>query len=184
MSQQTAIASDTKQDYRVIPTPHQVSKTADAVRSRGIQVEVFDTRAEALEYLKRNIPAGSTVMTGSSITLKDIGFEDLLIVKPHPWQILKDEIVAETDSARQSELRRNSILADYWLGSVHAIAETGEIVVASATGSQLPAYTFSSLNVIKVAGTQKIEATRCHPACTEIQLCARRSAGEGCWLAW
>ena len=42
------------------------------------------------------------------------------------------------------------------LGSVNAIAETGELVFASATGSQLPAYAYSSRNVIWVAGAQKI----------------------------
>ncbi len=48
------------------------------------------------------------------------------------------------------------MLSEYFLGSVHAIAETGEMVIASASGSQLPAYIFTSNNVIWVAGTQKI----------------------------
>jgi len=56
-------------------------------------------------------------------------------------------------------LRKQAILADYFLGSIQAIAETGEILIASATGSQLPAYAFSSSNVIWVAGTQKISPT-------------------------
>jgi len=98
-------------------------------------------------------------MTGASITLQQIGFEEVLISKAHPWVNLKDELLAEKDPARQAELRRKSILAEYFLGSVHAIAETGEIVIASATGSQLPSYAFSSPNVIWVAGAQKITPT-------------------------
>lgn len=46
-----------------------------------------------------------------------------------------------------------------FLGSVHAIAETGEMVIASASGSQLPSYVFTSDNVIWVVGTQKIVPT-------------------------
>jgi len=56
-------------------------------------------------------------------------------------------------------LRKQALLADYFLGSVHAIARTGELVVASATGSQLGPYAFSSSNIIWVAGIQKITRT-------------------------
>ena len=56
-------------------------------------------------------------------------------------------------------LRKLATLADYFLGSVHAIAETGEIIIASATGSQLAPYAYSSSHVIWVAGAQKIVPT-------------------------
>jgi hypothetical protein len=59
----------------------------------------------------------------------------------------------------QKGLRFQATLAPYYLGSVQAIAETGEVVVASGTGSQIPAYAFSSPNVIWVAGVQKIVPT-------------------------
>jgi len=95
-------------------------------------------------------------MTGSSTTLNQIGFTDLLISGKHPWKNWKDIILSEKDRAKQMELRRKSIMSEYFLGSVHAIAETGEMVIASASGSQLPAYIFTSNNVIWVAGTQKI----------------------------
>jgi hypothetical protein len=39
---------------------------------------------------------------------------------------------------------------------VHAIAETGELVIASMTGSQLGPYAFTASNVIWVVGAQKI----------------------------
>jgi hypothetical protein len=42
------------------------------------------------------------------------------------------------------------------LGSVHAVAQGGEVVAASASGSQLPAYVFSSPHVIWIVGAQKI----------------------------
>jgi hypothetical protein len=93
------------------------------------------------------------------VTLREIGFEDLLISKAHPWRNLKDEILDEKDPARQALLRRQSTLADYFVGSVHAIAQTGELVIASATGSQISPYAYASRNVIWVAGTQKITPT-------------------------
>jgi hypothetical protein len=72
---------------------------------------------------------------------------------------LKDSILAESDPVKQGELRAQSVLSPYFLGSVHAISESGEIVVASGSGSQLLSYTFTSKNVIWVVGTQKIVPT-------------------------
>ncbi|MFZ2969805.1 MAG: LUD domain-containing protein, partial [Minisyncoccia bacterium] len=79
--------------------------------------------------------------------------------KKRPWKNMKDEILAEKDEKKQSELRKKSILCEYFLGSVHAVSETGEVVIASASGSQLPSYVFSSENVIWVVGAQKIVPT-------------------------
>lgn len=136
-----------------------VENTMDAVRERGINCEFVENRGEALSRLKELIPAGAEVMTGASKTLQEIGFIDLLKSRDHPWKNLKDEILQEKDPSKQNELRKKSVLSDYWLGSVHAIAETGELVVASASGSQLPSYVYTSNNVIWVAGVQKIMPT-------------------------
>jgi hypothetical protein len=124
-----------------------------------VAVESIATKDAALERVKALIPAGARVMTCSSTTLRQIGFETLLESGAHPWRWLKNEINVEKDPARRGELRKQSTLAEYYLGSVHAIAETGELVTASATGSQLPAYEFSSDHVIWVAGAQKIAPT-------------------------
>lgn len=146
-------------DYTSLPTLKHIKQAAEAVKERGIHVEVVDSGAQALEKVKALIPAGASVMTASSQTLQHIDFEELLISGKHPWINLKDELLAEKDMAKQGELRKKSTLADYYLGSVHAIAQTGEIVVASGTGSQLPSYIFTSQNVVWVAGVQKITPT-------------------------
>ncbi len=139
-----------------VPDERSIEVAAAAVKERGIAVEIVGTRADALERVKSIIPAGSTVMTGASLSLKEIGFEDYLISKTHSWKNLKEDIVAEKDPAKQAALRRQAILADYFLGSVHAVAESGELVIASASGSQLGPYAFSASNVVWVVGVQKI----------------------------
>ena len=60
------------------------------------------------------------------------------------------------DPAKQRDMRRLATVSEYIIGSVQAIAETGEIVVASGSGSQLGAFVFGAKYVILVAGTQKI----------------------------
>ncbi len=142
--------------YDILPDADRLQKTIEAVRLRGITVTLVDTKESALAHLQALIPAGSSVMTGASITLQQTGFEALLMSGNHPWKYLKAGIMAEKDPAKTLALRKQASLADYYLGSVHAIAETGEILIASATGSQLSAYAYSSSNIVWVAGAQKI----------------------------
>jgi len=146
-------------DFSLPASPEAVIRAVDALHTRGIKVQIVDNAAQALAKVHDLIPAGATIMTGISQTLQEIGLEAELINKQHPWVNLKDEILAETDPALQMQLRVKSVLSPWYLGSVHAIAETGEIVVGSGTGSQLPAYAYSSPNVLWVAGTQKIVPT-------------------------
>jgi L-lactate utilization protein LutC len=122
-------------------------------------VELVEKKEDALAKLENMIPPGSTVMTPGSVTLQQIGFEGLLKSGKHPWRNFKAEILAEKDPVRQTALRKEATLSEFIVGGVHAIAESGEIVIASATGSQLSPYAFSSRNVIWVAGAQKIVPT-------------------------
>ena len=146
-------------DYDTLPALEQVQRTAEAVNERGIHAELVDTKEAALARIKALIPTGCVVMTGSSVTLQQIGFEEILISGDHPWRNFKADLLAEKDPNKQSAMRRQGTLAEFYLGSVNALAETGELVFASGSGSQLPAYAYSSRNVIWVAGTQKITPT-------------------------
>ena len=145
--------------YDALASKDAVKKIMEAVKSRGIKPEFVNTKEAALKRLKELIPSGAEINMGTSTTLNEIGFIDLLKSGKHPWKNWKDVILEEKDAAKQMELRRKSVLSNYYLGSVHAVAETGEIVIASGSGSQLPAYIYTSNNVIWVAGTQKIVPT-------------------------
>jgi L-lactate utilization protein LutC len=133
-----------------------VKRTSEALRARGVRVEFLQTREEALKRIVELIPPGAEVMTGSSTTLKEIGFVDLLKGGNHLWNNLKDAIFKEKDPLKQMELRKRSVSAEYFLGSVHAVTQLGEVIIASNTGSQLPSYAYSSNNVVWVVGAQKI----------------------------
>ena len=95
-----------------------IQQTIAALEKRGVKVHAVETGAEALDRVNQLIPAGASVMTGASKTLQQIGFEDLLKAGKHPWVNLKDDVLAEKDLAKQAHLRRQSTMADYFLGSV------------------------------------------------------------------
>lgn len=146
-------------DFDTPATTDRIEATMDALKARGITAELLQTREEALARLQTLIPAGASLSTGASLSLKEIGFEELLVSGSHPWRNLKAEYLAEKDPARQTLLRRQSTLADYFLGSVHAVSQTGELVIASMTGSQLSPYAYAASNLIWVVGAQKITAS-------------------------
>lgn len=133
-----------------------IDKAVNALKERNINTVVVDTKAQALEKIKELIPAGAEVMNGSSTTLQEIGFIDYLKEGKHGWKNIHEEILHESDKVKQTDMRKRSVLADYFLGSVQAITEQGQLLAASASGSQIPSYAFSSNNVIWVAGTHKI----------------------------
>jgi hypothetical protein len=145
--------------YDTLPALEHVQRTVEAVNARGIHAELVETREAALERVRSLIPPGCVVMTGASVTLKQIGFEEILINGNHLWRNFKADLLAEKDPVKQSAMRKQGTLAEFYLGSVNALAETGELVFASGSGSQLPAYAYTSRNVIWVAGTQKITTT-------------------------
>ena len=132
-----------------------IQRTVQALSARNMPAVVAETGEHALELLKNMVPEGAEVFNSTSETLDSIGYSDYLHNNPR-YRNLHDEVAAETDPAKQRDMRRMATVSEYIIGSVQAIAETGEIVVASGSGSQLGAFVYGAKYVILVAGAQKI----------------------------
>ena len=143
-------------DYTKLASKESVERTANALQTRNFQSVAFGSGKDALEYITGAIPAGASVMNGASVTLEQIGFVDYLKSGKHSWNNLHAAILAEQDKDKQAALRKQSVGSDYYLGSVHALTEGGELIIASNTGSQLPHLVFTSPNLILVVSTKKI----------------------------
>lgn len=75
----------------------------------------------------------------------------------HPWENIRGTIIAEKDPVKQAELRRKlGTTVDYFLTSMTAITETGEIAHGDQTGTKVGGVSFGAGNVVVVAGTNKI----------------------------
>lgn len=146
-------------EWLKMPSEKELKESIDAIKLRGINVIVANNKKEALEKIKEIIPNKSEVMNGSSTTLNEIGFTDFLKSGAHKWKNMHEEILNEKDPAKQSALRRKSSSAEYFLGSVNAIAKTGELVACDASGSRVTAYPFAAKNLVLVAGIQKITSS-------------------------
>lgn len=142
-------------DWDIIADKETLEKAANALRSKNIEVIVAENGNEAKEKLLSLIKDGSMVMEASSTTLKQIGVHEA-INESGRFVPLNKEISKENDSAKRAELRRALPSPDYAVGSVHAVTEDGQMLIASASGSQLPSYSFTAKKVILAVGTQKI----------------------------
>ena len=135
-----------------------IMRTVEALQARNIHVIVTDTREAANNALIQLLPEGAEICDSTSETLDAIGFTAFVRGNPR-FTNLHDGYAAEPDLAKRNDLRRRASIADYVIGSVQAIAETGEVFVASATGSQLAPYAYAANRVIWVVGVQKIAPT-------------------------
>ena len=162
MPQQKAdYADDAEIDAELdrLPDDETVEETVANLEERGFDVIVVDDADEALETVTSQIPAGVSVMNGHSTTLEEIGFDDYLSAGDHGWNSLPEEIRSIDDDAERQAARRASQTADYFVGSVNGISQTGELVAADRSGSRIGAYPFAASNVVIVSGINKIVPT-------------------------
>lgn len=148
----TTLGSDR---FTALPDEQTLDETVVALEANGFTVDVVDELDAARHAVLSRIPAGSSVMTNTSVTLNETGIEEAI------------DRSGRYDSARarlsrldlQTQLREMKIVAgqpDFALGSVHAVTRDGTLVIASASGSQLPSYAWGAANVIFVVGVQKL----------------------------
>ena len=132
-----------------------IQRTIEGLASRNVEAFLVESREAALAKLLELVPEGSEVFVNTSETLATIGYTEYMHGNDR-YVNLHDRMMAQPAPAAQREFRRKTTTADYFVGSVQAIAETGEIVIASSSGSQIGAYSFGARRLILVAGTQKI----------------------------
>jgi LUD domain len=132
-----------------------VTRTAAALEANGITVLRAPNSAEAKRIVLDHIPAGSQVHQGASQSLEASGIAGE-IERSGRHEPLRPRVFSMDRVTQADEIRRLTASPDVMLGSVHAVTETGSLVAASASGSQLGPYVSGAGKVILVVGTQKI----------------------------
>ncbi|MEK6840343.1 MAG: LUD domain-containing protein, partial [Nanoarchaeota archaeon] len=92
----------------------------------------------------------------TSVTLETLGIAEEIAKSGKYNDVRKKFERMMADKKQKREMKKIGAAPEYAIGSVHAITQNGEILIASGTGSQLPAYAYGSDKVIFVVGTQKI----------------------------
>lgn len=138
------------------PAPAQrLEQAAAALTAHGFAVEILDDVAAARARVKDLIPEGASVFTSASETLRLSGI-DADINTSGRYQAIKPRVLAMDRVTAADEIRRLLASPDVIVGSVHAVTETGSLVAASGTGSQLPGYAGGAARRIWIVGAQKV----------------------------
>ena len=136
-------------------TAPRLERAAAALAAHGFTVEILDDAAAARVRIKDLIPAGASVFTGASETLRLAGMEEDINAGGR-YDAIRPRGQAMNRGTQLAEIWRLMSTPDVIVGSVHAVTETGSLVIASASGSQLPGYAGGSLRAIWVVGAQKV----------------------------
>src|SRR2546428_2666372 len=132
-----------------------VRRTAAALEANGITVLRAADAAEAKRIVLGLIPEGSKVHQGAWLSLEESGIAEE-IEKSGRYEPLRARIWSMDRKTQADEIRRLTSAPDVMLGSVHAVTESGSLLTASASGSQLGPYVTGAGRLILVVGTQKI----------------------------
>jgi YkgG family uncharacterized protein len=138
------------------PAPEPVlERAAAALTEHGFAVEILDDDAAARARVRELIPAGASVFTGASETLRLSGIE-ADISQSGRYQAVRPRVLAMDRATQADDIRRLLASPDVAMGSVAAVTETGSLVIASASGSQLPGYAGGAARAIWIVGAQKV----------------------------
>ncbi len=137
------------------PAPaERLERVAAALTAKNFAVEILDDAAAARTRIRHLIPAGASVFTGASETLRLSGI-DADINSSGRYDSLKARPPMDRVTQR-TEIWAALSTPDVIVGSVAAVTEIGSLVIASASGSQLPGYAGAAARAIWVVGAQKV----------------------------
>ena len=138
--------------WGILASDEALARTISSLNNNGIKAELAKDRGEAIEKALQLVREGGEIMVMTSVTLDQLGLTEK-INNSDKFVSAREELNKGSDKREKKKL---GSAPEYAIGSVHAITENGEILVASNTGSQIPAYAYGSDKVIFVVGTQKI----------------------------
>lgn len=142
-------------DYAELATDEQIERTAMALEANGIHTLIAETAAGAKRMFFELVPEGTEIFLGASVTLEKLGIKDE-VDKSGRFDALRPRMFAMDRQTQGREIRKLGASPELAAGSVQAVTEAGQVLLASKTGSQLGPFVSGAGKVIWVAGAQKI----------------------------
>lgn len=142
-------------EFAKIASTAQIERAARALEANGIKTLIAQHGEEAEQMVFDLLPEGAEVFTASSQTLEQLGIPAAL-AESEQYELVRDKLKKMDPKTQNREMVKLGATPEYVLGSVHAVTEDGQVLVASNTGSQLGPYAAGAAHVIWVVGAQKI----------------------------
>jgi len=141
--------------WKTLASDDTIAKTIKSLAKNNISAQVVEKGQQAKEKVLDLLPQNSEVMTMSSVTLETIGITRE-INESGKYKSVKKQLMSMDRKTQGRQMQKIGTAPDFAIGSVHAVTEDGHVLIASNSGSQLPAYAYGSEKVIWVVGAQKI----------------------------
>src|SRR3989344_6077769 len=141
--------------WNKLPEQGAIEKTVKALKVNGINAEFVITKKTAKDRVLKLLPEGAEVMNMTSVTLDSLEVPKE-INESGRYNSVRNRLNSMDRKVQDLEMQKLGAAPDWAVGSVHAVTEEGAVLIASNTGSQLPAYAYGASHVIWVVGAQKI----------------------------
>ncbi|MGE5553998.1 MAG: lactate utilization protein [Betaproteobacteria bacterium] len=120
--------------------------------ARNIEAFVAKDESEARERILNLIPSDATVGFGNSQTLKKLGLAEALAERGNA---VYDKTAARSPEEARA-LKRQSLLADWFVAGINALSEEGHIVNIDHSGNRVAGMLYGPDHVVLVAGRNKV----------------------------
>ena len=145
----------TEVNYAAPASEAALEALAARLRERNFEVLIVEDADAAREAVLERIPEGASVHSGKSKTLEDAGiFGELM--ENERYDFIRRRTMKLDRTTQRDEMRKLGAAPDVMLGSAHAVTEAGQIVITSASGSQIGPIASGAGRLILVIGAQKV----------------------------
>jgi len=142
-------------DFAAPASEAELEGLAAKLRERNFEVVIVRDGAEAKAEVLKRIPEGAVVHSGKSKTLEDAGlFQELM--DNEAYDFVRRRTMKMDRNTQRDEMRKAGAAPDIMLGSAHAVTQAGQLVITSASGSQIGPIASGAGHLILVVGSQKI----------------------------
>jgi hypothetical protein len=147
--------------FSTLASDAQIERTVKSLEANNIHAVVAENGADARTRLFEILPVDAEVFTSSSVTLNTLGIPDE-INQSGRYNSVRAKLSMMDPKTQNRKMQKMGATPEYMVGSVQAVTETGSVIIASKTGSQLAGYASAAAHVIWVVGTQKLVLTLFH----------------------
>ena len=142
-------------DFAAPASEAELEAVAEKLRARNFEVVIVQDGAEAKAEVLKRIPEGAQVHSGKSKTLEDAGlFKEFM--EGDRFDFVRKRTMKLDPKTQRDEIRKLGAAPDVMVNSAHAVTEEGQIVITSASGSQIGPIASGAGRLILVIGSQKI----------------------------
>jgi YkgG family uncharacterized protein len=142
-------------DFAARASEADLEALAEKLRERNFEVVIVQDGEEAKAEVLKRIPDGARVHSGKSKTLEDAGlFKEFM--ENERFDFVRRATMKLDLRTQRDEMRKLGAAPDVMVNSAHAVTEAGQIVITSASGSQIGPIASGAGKLILVIGSQKI----------------------------